>query len=309
MKIGFIGLGTMGRGIAANFQKAGYALVVNDLTEQAAAAHLKAGAIWAETPGKLAEQCDVVFTSLPTPKDVDAVGFGPSGLMTGFREGAAWFDLTTNSVADVRNIHGRLAEKGIAFLDAPVSGGPAGAASGKMAIWVGGDRAVYDRCKPLLDAIADQPRYIGAIGAGSIAKLTHNMATTALYGIMGEVMSMGIKAGLEPLQLWEAIRGGAGGRMRTFDSISRRFLQGKLDPPSFALRLAQKDVALALQLAREVDVPMQMCDLVAKDIEAAMERGWAGRDCQSFLLLQQERAGIAPIAIPEDQITQAIERT
>jgi 3-hydroxyisobutyrate dehydrogenase len=126
---------------------------------------------------------------------------------------------------------------------------------------------------------------------------------------MSEVMSMGVKAGLDPLQLWEAIRGGAGGRMRTFDSISRRFLQGRLDPPSFALRLAQKDVALALQLASDVGVDMAMCEVVARDIDAAMERGWAGRDCQSFMLLQQERAGIAPYAIPEDQIDGAIART
>ena len=309
MKVGFIGLGTMGRGIASNFQKAGYSLVVNDLARQSAATHLEAGAIWAETPRALAVQCDAVFTSLPTPADVEKVGFGTDGLAAGFRNGAVWFDLTTNAVSDVRSIHARLALKGVAFLDAPVSGGPAGAASGKMAIWVGGDRAAYDRCKPLLDAIADQPRYIGDIGAGSIAKLTHNMATTALYGLMSEVLSMGVKAGLEPAQLWEAIRGGAGGRMRTFDSISRRFLQGKLDPPNFTLRLAQKDVALALQLARDVDVPMPMCDLVAKDIEAAMNRGWAGRDCQSFMLLQQERAGVGPIAIPEDAIRRAIERT
>jgi 3-hydroxyisobutyrate dehydrogenase len=308
MKVGFIGLGMMGRGIAANMQKGGHALVVHDLTRQAASQHLANGATWAESPRAVAEACDVVFTSLPTPADVEAVGFGENGLVKGFRKGAAWFDLTTNAVDVVRRLHGELAKQGIEFLDAPVSGGPAGAASGKMAILVGGDKATFDRYKKVLDSASDQALYIGPIGAGSIAKLTHNMASTAINAIMAEVLTMGVKAGLEPLALWSSIRQCAAGRMRSFDNVSNRFLIGQLDPPSFALRLVHKDISLAMQLGREVGVPMRLCNLVLADITEALNRGWGGRDSQSFLVLQQERAGVPPFAVPADKIKEIREQ-
>jgi 3-hydroxyisobutyrate dehydrogenase-like beta-hydroxyacid dehydrogenase len=308
MRIGFIGLGQMGRGMAANLQKAGHALLVNELTRQVASQHLENGATWTETPRALAQGCDVVFTSLPTPADVEAVGFGEQGLAAGLRQGAAWFDLSTNAVDVVRRLHARLAAQGVDFLDAPVSGGPAGAASGRLAIWVGGEKAVFDRHQSLLNAIGDQARYIGPIGAGTIAKLVHNMAATAINAIMAEVLTLGVKAGLEPLPLWDAIRQGAAGRMRSFDNVGRRFLQGRLDPPSFQLRLVQKDILLTMQLAREVSVPMRLCDLVLQEITEAMNRGWAGRDSQSFLVLQQERSGIPPFALTAQEVNAVMER-
>jgi 3-hydroxyisobutyrate dehydrogenase len=309
VKIGFIGLGKMGRGMAANLQKAGHDLVVTDLSRAFAEPFLAKGAVWADTPCALAHACDVVFTSLPTPADVQSVGFGDEGLAKGFREGACWFDLSTNSVDGVRSAHERLAPHGVHFLDAPVSGGPGGAASGKLAIWVGGSKTEYERCKAVLDAMADQARYVGEIGAGTIAKLVHNMAATAINAVMGEVMTLGVKAGLDPLPLYEAIRTGAAGRMRGFDNIARRFLVGKLDPPSFALRLVFKDVNLALELGREVNVPMRLCNLVQQDITEAMNRGWEARDSQSFLLLQQERAAVPPFAIDEQDMAAVFERT
>src|ERR1700728_4219760 len=140
MKVGFIGLGMMGAGMASNLQKAGHDLVVHDLTRQAASRHLNAGATWADSPRAVAEACDLVFTSLPTPADVLKVGTGENGLMEGVRKGAAWFDRSTNAVDVVRSLHATFAEQGIDFLDGPVSGGPRGANSGKLAVWVGGDQ-------------------------------------------------------------------------------------------------------------------------------------------------------------------------
>jgi len=232
MKIGFIGLGLMGSGMAANIQKAGFELVVHDMRKQSAEPFLKNGASWADTPKALAEQSDVVFTSLPRPSDVEAVFGGETGMGAGFRPDAVWFDLSTNSVAVVRDLHARLAEKGVHFLDAPVSGGPAGAASSKLAIWIGGEKEVFDRCQPALKVMADQARYVGEIGAGSIAKLVHNLTSTILMQAIAEAMTIGIKAGLEPLQLFEAMRAGATGRVRSFDIIHRRWLPEKLDPPT-----------------------------------------------------------------------------
>jgi 3-hydroxyisobutyrate dehydrogenase len=298
----------MGRGIAANLQAAGHDLVVNDLRTESGAGFVKRGATWAESPRELAAEVDLVFTSLPEPQDVEAVALGSDGLAAGFREGATWFDMTTNSVQLVRRLHDVLAEKNVQVLDAPVSGGPIGAANGRLAIWVGGDRETYDRFKPILDQVSDDARYIGSIGAGTIAKLTHNMASLAINAVVAEALTMGVKAGVEPLALWEAIRNGGAGRQRSFDNISRRFLQGTLDPPSFALRLAFKDAVLAIQLGRESDVPMRLCNLVAMEMSEAINRGWGDRDSQSFLLLQQERAGVPPFELSEQDIQAVLSR-
>lgn len=296
MKIGFIGVGTMGAGMASNMQKSGNELVVNDLTRQAASRHLAAGATWAETPKAVADSCDVVFTSLPTPADVIKVGMGEDGLMAGFKPGSAWFDLSTNAVDVVRDLHAKLAAKGMHFLDAPVSGGPSGANSGKLAIWVGGDKAIFDKYKAQLEAMGDQARYIGAIGAGTIAKLVHNATSAAVNVVMAETFTMGVKAGVEPLALFAAIRQGAAGRARLFDRLQKQFMTGVYDPPDFALKLLHKDVSLACQLAREVSVPMRLTTLAHQELTEAMNRGWGQRDSRVGALLQQERAGIPPIA-------------
>jgi len=302
MKIGFIGLGMMGAGMASNLQKAGHDLVVHDLTRQAASRHLAAGATWAESPRALAEACDIVFTSLPTPADVQRVGTGPDGLIEGFHSGAAWFDLSTNAVDVVRSLHATCKEQDIDFLDAPVSGGPKGANSGRLAIWVGGDKAVFDKYQEVLSAMGDQAVYIGAIGAGSIAKLVHNAAGAAIGVVLAEVFTMGIKAGVEPLALFEAVRQGASGRSRMFDRLADHFLTGSYDPPDFALRLLHKDVSLACQLAREVQVPMRLTNLAQQELTEALNRGWGQRDSRVPALLQQERAGIPPIAVAPDKI-------
>jgi len=308
MKVGFIGLGMMGSGMASNIQKGGFELVVHDLTRQAASKHLSAGATWADSPKAVAEQCEIVFTSLPTPADVRHVGTGENGLIEGFKKGSVWLDLSTNAVDVVRDLNAIFAEKGIDFLDAPVSGGPSGANSGKLAVWVGGDKAVYDKYKAVLDAFSDQNRYIGPIGAGTIAKLVHNSASAAVNVVLSEVFTMGVKAGVEPLQLFEAIRQGAAGRVRLFDRLQKQFLTGVYDPPDFALRLLHKDVSLACQLAREVSVPMRLTNLAHQELTEAMNRGWDKRDSRVGALLQQERAGIPPIQVSPDRIKAVMEK-
>lgn len=302
MKIGFIGLGTMGAGMASNLQKAGHELVVHDLHRQAASRHLAEGAVWADSPRAVAEACDLVFTSLPTPADVQRVGTGADGLIEGFRAGAAWFDLSTNAVDMVRALHTELAAMGVDFLDAPVSGGPRGANSGKLAIWVGGDAAAFAKHQSALDAMGDQARYIGAIGAGSIAKLVHNAASATINIVLAEVFTMGVKAGVEPLALFEAIRQGATGRNRVFDRMGDHFMTGSYDPADFALRLLHKDISLACQLAREMNVPMRLTNLAREELTEALGRGWGGRDSRVGMLLQQERAGIEPIAVPPEKV-------
>jgi len=307
MKVGFIGLGTMGASMAANLQKAGYELVVHDIRRAAAERHLAAGAVWADSPKALAEQVEVIFTSLPGPPEVEAVALGPNGLLAGMKPDTAYFDLSTNSPTLVRQINAKFAEKNVYMLDAPVSGGPKGAASGKLALWIGGDEQQFNRHKKVLDAIGDQARYIGPIGAGSVAKLVHNCAGYAMQCCLAEVFTMGVKAGVEPLALWEAVRQGAGGRRRTFDGLVDQFLPGKYDPPAFALRLAHKDVTLATQLGRELKVPMHMANLALDELTEALNRGWENRDSRVAMELQKERAGVK-IAVDPEALKAAIER-
>ena len=307
MKVGFIGLGTMGASMASNLQKkGGHELVVNDVRREAAAPHLAAGAVWADTPCQVAEAAHVVFTSLPGPVEVEAVANGPDGLIQGMRPGGALFDLSTNSPTLVRRLEALFKDKGFHVLDAPVSGGPKGAKSGKLALWVGGDRQVYDRYKPVLDAIGDQPYYVGPIGAGSVAKLVHNCAGYAMQTAFAEVFTMGVKAGVDPLTLWKAVRQGAGGRRRTFDGLADQFLPGTFDPPAFALKLAHKDVSLATALAREVGVPMRLANLTLEELTEALNRGWAQRDSRVAMLLQEERAGVQ-IAVPADKLREVLD--
>ena len=303
--VGFIGLGTMGGRMATNLQKAGYKLVVHDLHRQAASHHLNAGATWAETPRAVANQSDVIFTSLPEPADVEAVGLGADGLLAGIRPNAAWFDLSTNAPSVVKKLSAAFAEKSAHMLDAPVSGGPAGAASRKLAIWVSGDEGAFKAHKAVLDAMGDKAAYIGPTGSATVAKLVHNMSGYAVVCALAETFALGVKAGVEPLALWQAVRQGAAGRRFTFDALIDQFLPGTYDPPAFSLKLAHKDVSLANALGRELGVPMRLCNLTLAEMTEAMARGWGGRDSRVVMKLAQERAGI-DIAVEAERMREAL---
>lgn len=304
MKVGFIGLGTMGGSMALNLRKAGFDLVVHDMREAAAKPQLAAGATWAADVRTLGKAVDVVLTSLPGPKEAEAVG---ADLMASMKRGGVWFDLTTNSPTVVRSLSARCAEHGISMLDAPVSGGPHGAKSGKMALLVGGDEKVFNDHRKVLDAIGDQVIYIGAIGAGTVAKLVHNCAGYAIQTALAEVFTVGVKAGVDPLALWAAVRQCSLGRQRTFDRLGRQFLQGSFDPPDFALKLALKDVTLATELGRELGVPMRVANLAHADMTEALNRGWADRDSRIPMLLQEERAGVE-IKVPAAAIQAVLQK-
>lgn len=297
MKAGFIGLGVMGAHMAANLARAGHEVTGNDLRKVEVE-----GVRWAATAVEAAADAEVVFTSLPGPKEVEALA---PRLGDALPKGTAWFDLTTNSPACVRRVHAQLRSLGVEFLDAPVSGGMAGARSGKLAIWVGGDEATYRRFEPLLRAIGDQPFYVGPIGAGSVAKLAHNTASFTVQTALAEIFTLGVKAGVEPLALFQALRHGATGRKRTFDRLAEQYLPGAWEPPTFALRLAHKDLTLALELAREVGVPMQVAERALGDFEEALKRGWSERDSRTPMLLQNERAGVAP-HVPAEKLREVL---
>ena len=201
----------------------------------------------------------------------------------------------------IRALHDEFKKAEVHVLDAPVSGGPKGARSGKLALWVGGDRAVYDRHEALLRAIGDQPLYVGRIGAGTVAKLAHNCASFSVQAALAEIFTLGVKGGVEPLALFRALRQGATGRKRTFDRLAEHFLPGVYDPPAFTVRLAHKDMKLAMELAEESQVPMRVGKIALEELEAAMQRGWSDRDCRVAMTLQEERAGVS-VKVPRERL-------
>ncbi len=306
MKVGFIGLGTMGASMAYNCLQGGNEMVVHDIRRESATQHLEAGAVWADSPREVAEASEIVFTSLPGPTEVEAVGLGEDGILEGMGEGKVYFDLSTSTPTLIRRIHEQAAARGIHVLDAPVSGGPRGAASRNLAIWVGGDKDVFDRCKPVLDSIGDKAYYVGPIGCGAIAKLVHNCTGYIVQAALAEVFTMGVKAGVEPLALWQAVRKGAQGRRGTFEGLAEHLLPGKFDPPDFALRLARKDVDLAVGVGREYDVPMRLAQLTLQEMTEALNRGWGHRDSRVAMLLQEERAGVE-VRVDEALLNAALE--
>jgi 3-hydroxyisobutyrate dehydrogenase len=286
MKIGFIGLGAMGAPMAASLERAGHAVQSFDLNGKGNHKSLR----------EACEGAEVLFTSLPGPAEVDAVGKEVSV--------PVWFDLSTNSPKRIRALHKSLLPK-VQLLDAPVSGGPNGAKSGKLAIWVGGDRATYDKYLPVLKAIGDQPFYVGSIGAGTVAKLAHNAASFTVQASLAEIFTLGVKGGVEPLALFQALRQGATGRKRTFDRLPEHFLNGKYDPADFTVRLAHKDVTLAMELAAEVGVPMRVGKIALEELSEAMQRGWGERDCRVAMTLQEERAGVS-VKVSESVLREAL---
>lgn len=305
--VGFIGLGLMGAPMCQNLMQAGYRLIVHDSRREAAEKLLQAGAKWADHPRVLAERCDVIFTCLPGISEIEAVTLGNDGLIDGARKGQAYFEMSTNSPALVGRLNDAFSSKGANFFDAPISGGPSGAAKRQLAIWVGGNAEAYRQLEPVLKAMADCPQLAGPSGAGLVTKLVHNCAAEAMQAALVEAFVMGGKAGADPLSLWEAIRKGAVGRRRTFDGLIDQFLPGNFDQPQAMQRTTYKDMLIATEVGRKHDVPMRFANLALADITEAMNRGWSQRDCRSVTLIPQERAGV-DIAVDPSAIKEVLLR-
>ena len=291
--VGFIGLGNMGMGMAANIQKADYPLVVHDVRQEAAQPFVAAGARQAGSAAEVARLSDVVFTSLPGPREVEAVALGAGGVLEGIRAGGIYVDLSTSRPTLIRRIEPQFRAKGAHVLDAPVSGGKTGAASRNLAVMVGGEREIFERIKPLLDAFGDKVFYAGSIGAGSVCKLVHNMIGHGVRQAIAEGLTLGVKAGVEAEALWQCVRRGALGRMSSLhEGIPRTVFRGTFEPPSFLLSLARKDISLATELGREFDVPMPVANLAEQMAIESLNRGWGDLDSSITFLLQEEAAGV-----------------
>jgi 3-hydroxyisobutyrate dehydrogenase len=291
--VGFIGLGNMGAAMARNIGAAGFALVVHDVRAEATRRLADAGARVAGSPAQVASQSDVTVTSLPGPPEVEAVAVGAGGILEGIARGGVWIDTSTSRPTLIRALEPRFRERGAHVLDAPVSGGKTGAESRNLAVMVGGDRPVFERVKPVLEAFGDKVFYAGAIGAGCVAKLVHNMIGHGVRQAVAEGLTLGVKAGVEAEALWECVRRGALGRMHYLhEGLPRTVFRGRYAPPMFSLALARKDIGLATELAREYRVPMPLTSLAEQIAIAAINRGWADEDNNVVFRLQEEAAGV-----------------
>jgi len=283
----------MGSGMSQNIQKAGYPMVVYDVREEMTKPLLENGAALGSSPADVASRCNVVFTSLPGPKEVEMVSKNQEGILEGIQAGTIYIDLSTSRPTLIRELEPIYRAKGAYVLDAPVSGGKTGAASGNLAVMVGGDKEIFEKVKPLLDSFGDKVAYCGEIGAGTIAKLVHNMIGHGVRQAIVEGLTLGVKAGVETEALWEAIRRGSLGRMRVLhEGLPRMAFTGNYEPASFALQLAHKDIALATELGREYNVPMPIANLAEQISVQCLNRGWAALDSSITTVLQEEAAGV-----------------
>ena len=291
MNVGFIGCGNMGNPMASNLINAGHQLTVHDLRREAATNLLEMGAVWANNPKDVVSGNEVVFTSLPVPRDVEAVVMGENGILEGSGPNTIYMDLSTNSPTTIRRIHDLCAEKGVAVLDAPVSGGVYGAAAGTLAVMVGGDKAIYDRMKPTLDAIGSHVVYCGPIGNGMVCKICNNLLSMGIGTLMAESLTLGVKAGVDLAVLADVIVNSSGGNRRLMEKFPRYLFKGNFEP-GFATALAAKDVRLATDLGREYGIPMELSNLVDQRHVEALLRGWGPEDSDAVAKLQEEKSGV-----------------
>ncbi len=255
MKVGFIGVGNMGGPMCRNIVKrSNHQVTVFDLNAAAVKSCTDLGATAAKSVADVTRGADVVMTSLPMPKDVEAVTLGDNGILATIGKGQTYIDLSTNAPSMVKRIGAAMAAKGIAMLDAPVSGGTTGAEAATIAIMVGGDRKVFDDALPVLQSFSANVIHMGELGTGTVAKLVNNMLAFCNAAAAAEGLMLGVTAGLDPKKLIQVIANSSG-NSNALKNISERALSGEFSP-SFALNLAYKDLHLALELGDELGVPL-----------------------------------------------------
>ncbi len=271
MRVGFVGTGTMGAPIALRLIEAGHHLTVCDIRPEATAPLAARGARAVEDPFRVAQQSEVVFTSLPGPDEMQPAALDPAtGILAGLRPGDAYIDLTTNAPDVARRVAAACRGGGVDMLDAPVSGRPPG-----MTVMVGGEKPVFERCRPLFEAIAGNIFYVGAAGSGCVAKLVTQYLGYTNFVAALEGLLIGAKAGVDPGILAQIVPFSAGAS-RTFDNIPRSVLSGAFTAGG-TLDIVAKDLHLACDLARNVAAPASLGLLAHDVLNRAQAQGWGQR--------------------------------
>jgi 3-hydroxyisobutyrate dehydrogenase-like beta-hydroxyacid dehydrogenase len=295
MKTGFIGVGRMGNHMARHLAEKGHEVAVFDVVPEAADRLREIpGISVVRSVAEAARDAEIVGTSLPGPRDVEEVVLGAGGLAETMKPGATYIDLSTNSVTVVRRLHDELARRGINMLDAPVSGGTAGSEAGTLSIMVGGDRALFEKVRPFLECIGSPEKvfYCGPSGAGDVVKLCNNISGIAQMMAVGEVLSLGVKAGVELQTLCDVIGVSSGNSRWITGGFQRNLFQGKHSPAFFPIVLSSKDTHLALDLAHEIGVDVSMLEICGRDSAMALAKGYGELNFEAIVKVQEERAGV-----------------
>ena len=281
MNIGFIGLGVMGRPMALHLVKGGYRVRVYARRPEAVAPLVSAGASTATTPAELASQSDVVITMVTATADVEEVVLGPDGILSGARPGAIVIDMSTIAPHATRRIAERLAEGQIRMLDAPVTGGPAGAEAATLTIMVGGDAAVLEETRPILERLGRQIVHMGGHGAGQIAKACNQLALLINAEGVAEALALGTRCGLDPRRLREALLGGIAAS-RVLDVFGARMVERQF-APGMAIRLYDKDLSIVLDLAREAGQRLPAAAVLRAHLDRIVADGNAHQDLAALI--------------------------
>jgi 3-hydroxyisobutyrate dehydrogenase len=288
-RVGFIGLGVMGKPMAINLLRAGYPLTVWNRTKSKMDELIAMGAYGASSPKEVAERSDVVITMVTDSPDVEDVILGPNGVIHGARPGLIVIDMSTISPKVTRRIADELSKKGVKMLDAPVSGGERGAREATLSIMVGGPREAFEECLPILETLGKKITYMGPTGMGQTAKLCNQVICALNIQAVCEGLMLGAKAGLDLRRLLEAVSAGAASSWMLINlgpkMIERDF------KPGFKIRHQQKDLRLALELAAELNLPLPGTALVQQILRIAEAEGLGEEGTQAAIVAMEKIAG------------------
>jgi 2-hydroxy-3-oxopropionate reductase len=288
-RIGYIGLGLMGKPMALNLLKAGYSLTVHNRSKAAVDALVAEGAAAAESPREVAQASDVIFTNLPDSPDVEEVVLGPEGIIEGAVPGSIYIDNSTIKPETARKIAAELGDKDISALDAPVSGGDVGAVAGTLAIMVGGPQEAFDRALPVLQAIGKSIIHVGDSGAGQVAKACNQIMVAAQMVAMGELLLLAQRSGVDPRRVIDAIQGGAA-QCWSLDVKPPRLFSGDRQP-GFKAHMMHKDLGIVLDTARAYGMPLPATSVHTQLYEAMLQLGMRELDNSAVLAVYETLTG------------------
>ncbi len=289
-RIGYIGLGLMGKPIAKNLMNAGYPLIVHNRSQAAVEELMNEGAERADSPRAIAEASDVVFTNLPDTPDVEQVVFGDNGIIEGCKEGMIYIDNSTIKPETAREIAKAMAERGAYALDAPVSGGDVGAKAGTLAIMVGGSESAFKEARPILEATGKTITYVGESGAGQVAKACNQIMVAAQMVAMGELLLLAEKTGVNPERVIDAIKGGAA-QCWTLDNKPPRLFDG-IRTPGFKAYMQHKDLGIVLDTARSYGMPLPATAVNQQLYEAMLQLGMRDLDNSAVIGALEAISGV-----------------
>jgi 2-hydroxy-3-oxopropionate reductase len=290
LKIGYIGLGIMGKSMARNIMKAGFPIVVHNRSRESVNELVSEGAHEAFSPAEVAQQVDVIFTNLPDSPDVELVALGADGIIEGAHEGLIYVDNSTIKPATTRQVGKVLADAGVSMLDAPVSGGDIGALNGSLTIMVGGPADALETVRPVLEAMGTTITHVGALGDGQIAKAANQIMVAAQMVAMGELLILAQKSGADPQKVVQAIKGGAAGCW-TLDNKPQRLFAGNRQP-GFKAYMQAKDLGIVMDTAREYGISLPSAAVHSQLFNAMLEMGMRELDNSAVLGVIEALAGI-----------------